>query len=703
MAEITYVLVVPTDEATTLFQGWSRAATSNDFLLLMGVVSVAPFDTGEVFINQQKLIELRCGGTRRNVVTIGSQLITEIPKLINSAFVVVLALPQDIDEIKKLKFSDSIHRLLVSTERAEGVINVTEYQSHITAQFLDYHIYRLMIEAKKIFAPKAKIPKMRAAFRKIARCTFYQAGCTVANELVLIGLGFRPSMHKYIDPRKVENYYDAVYESAQAVLAMTDEHKEHVDEAIIYSPAIYGALYDVNSHFWNQILREIKLPFHRNFIKNGLIKNPEYSGWTVNNANADTDHPSKDPMTSTITKERQRELRITNFTVGLLAGTESLPAIRLPNSVNLHLSKLKEIERIYNMDDKKSKLLLQVKFKALSDSLRSAFGSKLYYIIASRVLRCKICSDVPLEWVYLDKLPLMISHEVSKIPMTPGNMLLQLSTMGRFTTLKLDVLQNILIIRSFSKSDKLGLYLEAAIKLFPISTKSKISIVDVSSIEEVVAALNTFEGAIVIFDCHGNHGGIKDTGWLEIGTEKLISWELHGKAKIPPIVMLSACSTSAISGSHASVANGFLRCGALSVIGTFLPVDALSSSAFMARIIYRVDTFLPLLKGMGYDAITWRVCISQFLKMSYSTDVLDFFTNSEYGLTDKDNKKIHFEVNLRINSLDPAWYDYLINEVSQVLGVGDAELFTAVKEQHPLMETMFYCQLGRPELLNIIL
>jgi hypothetical protein len=121
------------------------------------------------------------------------------------------------------------------------------------------------------------------------------------------------------------------------------------------APSISGFLYNTNSHFWNQILRDIKRPAHKDFIKNGLIKNPDYSGYISSTSTEELDHPYSDPITATIVRERQRELLLTNYSIALLASHDAIPSIRLPNSVNLHAAQLKDIESTQLRTDAKSR------------------------------------------------------------------------------------------------------------------------------------------------------------------------------------------------------------------------------------------------------------------------------------------------------------------------------------------------------------
>ncbi len=177
--------------------------------------------------------------------------------------------------------------------------------------------------------------------------------------------------------------------------------------------------------------------------------------------------------------------------------------------------------------------------------------------------------------------------------------------------------------------------------------------VNVSSESELIDALNDFSGGIVVFDCHGNHGGETAHGWLCIGDDKVDVWSLAHRARIPPIVILSACSTHPIDGSHASVANGLFRCGAISVIGTYAPIRADHAGLFVARLLFRISEFIPIV--IKSRSISWREVITGFFKMSYSTDVLQYMVSESKMLTKQQYIEIHNEVNYIINSGQDDW------------------------------------------------
>nr|WP_285899607.1 CHAT domain-containing protein [Pseudomonas aeruginosa] len=227
-----------------------------------------------------------------------------------------------------------------------------------------------------------------------------------------------------------------------------------------------------------------------------------------------------------------------------------------------------------------------------------------------------------------------------------------------------------------------------------------VTIVDISTKQELVDALNSFYGLIVIFDCHGSHGGEEGFAWLNIGGEKLDVWHLYQQARIPPIVILAACSTHPIEGSHASVANGFIESGVCSVIGTFAPVDSSHAAVFVTRLLERIAVYLPIvLKRREY---TWREIITGLLRMSYVRDVMEGLRDRLGLVTQEQYESIHIQANMLINTHeDKLWFEKFRALIAEAARLDQDEIDKLWEEHFQFVESMLYVQLGRPE--NIVI
>lgn len=691
-----FILVPPTDEKISPFQGFNMDVIHEEFCSMIHFICYLPNHPLEVFMNQDALIKFRNICQPKDICALNAKLFSkEILSDRDTLYIIACPIAY-ISSAKEAGLGLDINPIILSTEKSVGVIDISKMVPKITS--LDREIQSRIICYQKTRDIKDKLPKLRKPYKSNIGIPETGGGAILSNEIFLKALGFSFKGHTLLPAIKPDTYIDFVAKLADLTIGRSTQENTS-RELILFAPGIAPYLYDVKHHFWNSILRNVKVKWHREFITNGMIRNPHYSGFIIENITRD--NPLKDPIAASIILMRKRELLATNVFIALLAASKFSTPIRLPNSVNLHFSKMKQLEEFAKRGDSKAPKLLQRKFSELNECLVKVIGDDIANTVVEKSDFCTICSDMPLEWTYLGKLPLMISHEVSKISMTPGNMLLQYCAPGDGIDLPASALEKVLVIRSFKKGDRLMSLLETSIEGFPLSGRMQIQIVDVTTIDEATAALNAFDGATVIFDCHGNHAGPEGAGWLQIGSEKLNTWELAHKARVPPIVLLSACLTSAIGGSHASVANGLLRSGALSVLGTFLPVKGIDSGIFMARLIYRIDAFLPALKEMGMNMITWRTLISTFFRMSYATDVLRYFLFEEKILSKDDYMEIHLDANIMINSLRKDWFDKTIETISERTNKTESELLALIHTNSPLMETMLYCQHGRPELITI--
>ena len=521
---------------------------------------------------------------------------------------------------------------------------------------------------------------------------------------LLISCGYQFSGTKIINPKSSkEKYIDEIVSITKLALKLQKEDKSiHQSDLVVYSPAIYSYLYDMNSHFWNSILRTIKDKDIKVFLKNGILKNPHYSGFTLEVKDGFLENLKKCDTARYIIYTRQVELMITTCAVTLQAISNNSPAVRLPNSVNFYAKEFKELERLSHSDDKKIQTSFKNKFTKIVSDIKSDIGDALSDLISEKTKSLSICCDAPLEWIPFKKIPLMFTHEISRINITPGNKFLIDCSFCEIVRVNKSDLCDILIIRSFKDEDPIKFHFEKALKIYNYDNIN-ITFIDVQSRADLVDALNKYKGVLVVFDCHGNHDGNMSNGWLNIGDEKVDTWGLYKEANVPPIVILSACLTSAVSGSHASVANGLLRSGAISVIGSFLSVNSIKSVSFVARILWRISKYLDILKDINVKEITWRRIISDFFKMAYVQDILFSLATEMDMLTMKQFEELSIKSNYNINTFRENWFDLMVADVSEICGLTPDDVEKIILSELVIVESMYYQQLGKPENITIIL
>jgi hypothetical protein len=694
--KLNYVLVVPngvSEHQATLFQGWNPAIKNPKFLSLISLLSALPFDKEEIFLSQSQLIKFRATGAQRNVVSVGESFLSELTFGEENDIVVFLALEESLQLIKDYHLGDHKKTIILSASEDLMVIDIRRY---------DRALHMIIDEAIFALIPKpiTKSKSIRTEYDTVVSFP-KNHGINTPSMAVLQSLGYTIEKKAREINDSFEQAEQLIVDSANLVIERLRESEWHRPNMVLYCPSVKSFFYDFKNIGWNNLLRDIPEKWKRTILES-TFKNPGYSEFMVK-IDGNLTNPYSDKTLGPILSIRQSELHATSLSIALMASNENLVAIRLPNILNLQGARLRHLESLSKRSDLKAARLIQREFRNYVDELDRGVGLKLIGLVKSGGPACKLCSDVPLEWLSLGNLPLMIAREVSRTPMTPGNSQLQYASTGERIGFYQNDFKKILVIRSFEITDPLLKIFEKCLDDFKMKERLDITVVDVASGEQAMAALNEYSGYIVVFDCHGDHGGNTSYGWLQFGKEKINTWELAYKARVPPIVLLSACSTSAVGGSHVSVAAGLLRSGAHSVLGTFLPIDGPRSAIFIARLLGRLDTFLPLMKKLGAKIISWRTFVHGAMQLSYLTDVLVYFRFDLELMNDELFEEIEKDALVNVSLANLAWFDIALEKISKSCSLSVSELVEKISADHPLMETLRYCQVGFPERIGIVL
>lgn len=408
------------------------------------------------------------------------------------------------------------------------------------------------------------------------------------------------------------------------------------------------------------------------------------------------------PDARLVLKLRQDELEVHTLTVGIRAASSLAATIRLPPSANRGTGALRHLAthaRGGRLDNTRKLVRL---FAAVQDHLREVVGHDLLEIIGSSSTGIKIVSDAPLEWLPIGELPLGLRFDVSRITSTPGNLMVGSLVMPPILRLRRQAFQEVLVISAFDSDDPIRSFLATALKAFEPAWTGKLALrqVNVQSEAEFVAAVNAFHGAVMIYDGHARSGDSTEPGALILGRDAVDVWTLRGRVRAPPIVILSACDTIAIDGSHASVANGFLAIGTRTVLGTLLPVNALSAASFAARLVYRLADFLPAaLKDYG-RALRWTEVVGGMLRMQAVTDILHGLIQ-ESILAEDEFERCAMIGNDAINSLKSDWLQRLVKAVSERAVHTEETILAKIRSLIPLSDAIRYVQVGNPESILI--
>lgn len=338
----------------------------------------------------------------------------------------------------------------------------------------------------------------------------------------------------------------------------------------------------------------------------------------------------------------------------------------------------------------------------------------------------KIISNLPIEWSYHDGLPLMVRHETSRIPVSPGDVASKLILDSEQVILSIDGFKKVKVISSFSNDDPLKddlrskiKYIEEQLSLDNEKVKSLINSCkltknidvnlgsspkievsldwsNVSTREELIEVLNENESAITIFDLHGAHNE-NEIGVIKLKNEVVSIYDLIGKVKVSPIVILSSCDTSPIDRNHYTTANAFFLAGAKTVLASALPIISHEASVFITRLLLRVKHYLPKrLEGDSGMSIRWSSFVAGMIRRTFYSEFLNYLQkNSLLSATDKSN--LMLEIGFYLDPLNSDWHEKIISTISSKIEIEVTKVKQLLEEDFMLPECLKYIQMGNPE------
>lgn len=332
--------------------------------------------------------------------------------------------------------------------------------------------------------------------------------------------------------------------------------------------------------------------------------------------------------------------------------------------------------------------------KALKTQILSA---ELEKVLKNRDGQIVCISDLPIEWLLIDDIPLSFTHDICRLPETSLHGLMSFYTSNTTLTYSIpeNVLEKTLVIMG---TDEIGFKFWQD-QVYELSNTKKFLIRECKTLQEVKDAINKFKPDILIFDCHGGYEKSTRTTHLHIGNE-ILDGEFVIKNEIfAPIIFLSACGTAPTYGTINSIANAFFEAGAISVTTTYLPITINSGSVLYLRLLNKLDFAT---KNIIHK--NWLEFVSHLIRTSSINDAyllamdkkekineIEWLTANTKSLTESllfsKRRKLFNEMNKTISRLTDSKREYFTETIPEYLlysnlGRGDLILFDNWVEKH---------------------
>ncbi len=398
---------------------------------------------------------------------------------------------------------------------------------------------------------------------------------------------------------------------------------------------------------------------------------------------------------------RQLEVALAVEALAVLSASELSATVRLPNDINRTLGTVRQFANHYR-SNARSRLRTAEAFRSVQNRLAEAIPDDLKALIAKSEGDIRIVSDAHVEWLDIDGMPLCIRRNVSRIPVTPGNLYVGQLTPAPLIRLTPDAFKKVLVISALDPTEDRDIraMFDVAFSTFSQHWKDKLEVqfVDVASVEELIAAFNGFDGVLAIFDGHGSHHD-GNAAKLHLGKAEVDVWSLLGKMRVPPIIALSACDTHAADRNHATTASGFLSLGARAVLSSVLPLDARDAATFAARLVYRIAEFIPAAVGVYGRALTWTEVVSGLLRMQLLSEFMHELLRKRL-ISEDQVLDVQLQGTQAINGLEPDPWEIVVAELTK-LGIEEATVRRELRQATANSSAISYLNIGRPETILV--
>lgn len=400
---------------------------------------------------------------------------------------------------------------------------------------------------------------------------------------------------------------------------------------------------------------------------------------------------------------RAGELRVTTYAVGVRAASTAAATIRLPARINRSAGVVGQLARFLRHHENPPPIKTSRVFRAVQGALAETLPPEHMDLLRQSDSGIKIIGEAPLEWLPLDDLPLGIARDVSRIGTMPGNLLIEQLRHVPPLYIPPEDFKNYLAVSMFEEGDGIAHHVRQALAVLPDAAEGKLTGISAApkSTDEFISTVNDYNGPILIVDSHGTHPDNPNVGGLTIGGEFVDVWDLVGKIRLPPIVVLSACDTHPFDRSHATVANGFLRCGAIAVLGTVLPIRSRDAAIFLVRLMLRAISFGNAMNENGRSA-AWTNIVGGALRMQLASDIVRGL--GARGMIPEDRvDRIHLAANHDINPPHerPDWLPRLRQRCIAAGRINQDQWAATYPDLLAASDVIRYVNIGNPEAILI--
>lgn len=219
-------------------------------------------------------------------------------------------------------------------------------------------------------------------------------------------------------------------------------------------------------------------------------------------------------------------------------------------------------------------------------------------------------SDLPIEWMMIDGVPLGFSHDVCRLPETPVQNLLSQYVESKFTPFAIpkDVLKHTLVV--YGNDEEAFVSMQGAVE--GLKKKMGFQTRRCLSKKAFFETVKEVDPLLLIIDTHGGVDLKTHQSYLMMGNEVLTGEDVIGNGIHPRIVFLSACNTFTTYNTVGSIAGAFFEAGAMAVTTSYMPLELIPATTLYCRLLNNLS--IASKKSIHRN---WLSFMSHLLRTSY--------------------------------------------------------------------------------------
>lgn len=367
------------------------------------------------------------------------------------------------------------------------------------------------------------------------------------------------------------------------------------------------------------------------------------------------------------------------------------PYLRLPFQgveINRELSFVapKISDRLCNAKDKESleKMMMQVGKKIVERSL-SGDAQEMLRGCAKQIVAI---TDLPIEWLPLDGIPLGFTHDICRIAEFPleGNLMHYVVNEVQKYRVPRDIMKHTLVV--YGTRDEAFTFYQN--KCDELANKHGFITRNCTNKQQFFDVVNEIKPQLLVIDTHGNYDSTLHQSYLFMGDDKIYPQDIVDHHVVVPLVFLSACNTAPTYNMVNTLANGFVQSGSLAVTSSYLPLDICESSTVYLRLLEQLSVASN--KSIHKN---WLAFISHILRTSYIHQAFyNYYMNTKKSSIDVAVNGLGTQYLTRSMIFDCRRKVY--EELHAGLDVEGIHVETSHKIPHYLM----YTTLGRADLID---